>query len=601
MANLPETPDYPAGIYQLETSDPVLGGPGGISNRQAEQLGNRTAWLKAKVDSFIDGAVAVLKATKLATARTLSVSGAASGSASFDGSANANIVLTLADSGVGAGTYRSVNVDAKGRVTGGSNPTTLGGYGITDAQPLNENLTALAAINSVGFYVSNGAGTALVRSLASGTGISINYPNGASGNPVITNTGVTSVTGTANQVQVSASTGGVVFSLPQSIHAGATVNFNQVLLGSDPLSAMHAVTKQYVDNLASGIHVKDSVLVATTTNISLSGTQTIDGVAVTVGARVLVKNQTIPAQNGIYTVASGTWTRVSDADAWDELVSVFVFVERGTVNADTGWVCTADQGGTLGTSAVTWTQFAGAGVITGANGIVVNGNQVSLATSGVISGTYAKVTVDPYGRVTGGAAMVAADIPALPWSIITSGKPTTLSGYGITLPTQVEAEAGTDNILPMTPLRVAQAIAAKLTQATEAVLGLARVATQAQTNAGTDDTTIVTPKKQAFGMSFSLTSNGYFAFPKWLGGWIIQWATGATSTAGESTAVITLPLAFPTENLFTIASTLNSAGAVAADTWYQVGTFTTTQVTVVRNQSAVNNYAVAPLIISIGK
>lgn len=120
MANLPETPDYPAGVYQLETSDPVLGGPGGIANRQAEQLGNRTAWLKDKVDAFLASTVAVFKATRLATARTLSISGAGSGSASFDGSANANIALTLADSGAVAGTYPKVTVSAKGLVTGGS-------------------------------------------------------------------------------------------------------------------------------------------------------------------------------------------------------------------------------------------------------------------------------------------------------------------------------------------------------------------------------------------------------------------------------------------------------------------------------------------------
>lgn len=120
MANLPETPDYAVGVYQLETSDPVLGGPGGIANRQSEQLGNRTAWLKAKIDAFLDGTAAVFKATKLATARTLSVSGAASGSASFDGSANTNIALTLADSGAVAGTYPKVTVNAKGIVTGGA-------------------------------------------------------------------------------------------------------------------------------------------------------------------------------------------------------------------------------------------------------------------------------------------------------------------------------------------------------------------------------------------------------------------------------------------------------------------------------------------------
>lgn len=164
MANLPETPDYTAGIYQLETSDPVLGGAGGIANRQAEQLANRTSWLKAKVDAFIDGTVAVFKATKLATARTLSISGAGSGSASFDGSANANIVLTLVDSGAVAGTYPKVTINAKGIVTAGAvlaaadipslawskitsgKPTTLGGYGITDAQPQDATLTALAGI-----------------------------------------------------------------------------------------------------------------------------------------------------------------------------------------------------------------------------------------------------------------------------------------------------------------------------------------------------------------------------------------------------------------------------------------------------------------------
>lgn len=120
MANLSETPDYPAGVYQLETSDPVLGGPGGIANRQAEQLGNRTAWLKDKVDAFISGTVAVFKATKLATPRTLSISGAGSGSASFDGSANASIALTLADSGVVAGSHAKVTVNAQGLVTAGA-------------------------------------------------------------------------------------------------------------------------------------------------------------------------------------------------------------------------------------------------------------------------------------------------------------------------------------------------------------------------------------------------------------------------------------------------------------------------------------------------
>ncbi|MFJ7792901.1 hypothetical protein [Pseudomonas sp. NPDC096950] len=119
MADLPELNEWTEGIYQLETSDPVLGGPDGIDNLQGKQLANRTRWLKGKIDSLIEGTLSVAKSVKLATARTISISGAATGNASFDGSANADITMTLADSGVAAGSYAKVSVNAKGLVTGG--------------------------------------------------------------------------------------------------------------------------------------------------------------------------------------------------------------------------------------------------------------------------------------------------------------------------------------------------------------------------------------------------------------------------------------------------------------------------------------------------
>lgn len=104
MADLPESTEWAAGIYQLETSDPVLGGPEGISNLQAKQLVSRTRWLKMKFDALIDGTVSAASAIKLAVARTISISGAATGSATFDGSANATITLTLTDSPALTGT-----------------------------------------------------------------------------------------------------------------------------------------------------------------------------------------------------------------------------------------------------------------------------------------------------------------------------------------------------------------------------------------------------------------------------------------------------------------------------------------------------------------
>ncbi|WP_181297037.1 hypothetical protein [Pseudomonas sp. Q2-TVG4-2] len=112
--------------------------------------------------------------------------------------------------------------------------------------------------------------------------------------------------------------------------------------------------------------------------------------------------------------------------------------------------------------------------------------------------------------------------------------------------TQAEAEAGTENTKRMTPLRVFQAIAKKVVQASETVLGIAKVATQAQTEAGTDDATIVTPKKLQMGFSVSLAQNGYIVFPRWLFGLIIQWGSVVVSGAGTA-ATATYPIAFPTQ------------------------------------------------------
>ena len=206
---------------------------------------------------------------------------------------------------------------------------------------------------------------------------------------------------------------------------------NRITGVGDPVGNQDAATKAYVDSVAQGLDVKASVRAATTDNITLSGTATIDSVALSVGDRVLVKNQTTASQNGIYVVSAGGWGRAPDMDAWAELPGAFVFVEDGSVNDNSGWVCTVAPGGTIGTTAVTFEQFSGAGQITAGAGmtksgntlnvgtastarIVVNADNIDLALSGVTAGTYRSVTVDGYGRVTGGT------------------NPTTLAGYGIT-------------------------------------------------------------------------------------------------------------------------------------------------------------------------
>lgn len=182
-----------------------------------------------------------------------------------------------------------------------------------------------------------------------------------------------------------------------------------------PLDPSDATNKTYVDNMAAGLDTKQSVKVATTSNITLSGSQTIDAVNVVGSDRVLVKNQTNASENGIYVVNQvGSWTRSSDTQSWEKLPGAFTFVEKGTVNADTGWVCISDPSGTVGVTSITWTQFAGTGTITAGTGISVSGTQVSLSTiSDTGVGSLKKITRDGYGRVTGTADVTATDITNL--------------------------------------------------------------------------------------------------------------------------------------------------------------------------------------------
>lgn len=161
-----------------------------------------------------------------------------------------------------------------------------------------------------------------------------------------------------------------------------------VTLHADPTQSLHAATKQYVDSVAEGLHVHASCAAATTTNItSLSSPPaTIDGVTLTSGMRVLVKNQSTTSQNGIYTFNGTALVRASDFDTAAETDGGdFVFITGGTVNDNTGWVQT-ETVNTIGSDPILFTQFSGAGVVTAGTNISISGTQVSTVNDPTFSG-----------------------------------------------------------------------------------------------------------------------------------------------------------------------------------------------------------------------
>jgi hypothetical protein len=163
---------------------------------------------------------------------------------------------------------------------------------------------------------------------------------------------------------------------------------NKRFRAADPSDAQDVATKTYVDNKVTGLDVKNSVRAATTESITLSGAQTVDGVSVIAGDRVLVKNQSSAENNGIYVAASGAWSRSDDADSNAEVTpNLFVFVEEGTANADSGWTLTNNGAITLGTTELAFTQFTGAGQVVAGDGLTKSANTLN------VGGTADRITV----------------------------------------------------------------------------------------------------------------------------------------------------------------------------------------------------------------
>ena len=196
--------------------------------------------------------------------------------------------------------------------------------------------------------------------------------------------------------------------------SAVSLNSQKITGLADPTADADAANKGYVDGVAQGLDVKDSVVATTTANGTLSTAfangQSIDGVTLQTGDRILIKNQSTASQNGIYNVnASGAPSRATDMATGGNAAGAFVFVEQGTTNAENGFVCTSYTGSAVvGTNNLTFAQFSGAGQIIAGDGLDKSGNTLSVdlkANGGlVIESTELAVKLDA-SSITGTLAI----------------------------------------------------------------------------------------------------------------------------------------------------------------------------------------------------
>jgi hypothetical protein len=169
--------------------------------------------------------------------------------------------------------------------------------------------------------------------------------------------------------------------------------FKIVSLGT-PTAGTDAVTKAYVDAGISGLSWKDTVRLASTANVALTGLVAIDGVTPIASDRILLKNQTAPAENGIWVAAAGAWARATDAASGTDVLNAAVFVSEGTANADTAWVMTTNAPITIGTTGLTWVQFGAGAVYSAGAGLTLTGNVFDVGAGTGITVAADTVAVD---------------------------------------------------------------------------------------------------------------------------------------------------------------------------------------------------------------
>ena len=230
------------------------------------------------------------------------------------------------------------------------------------------------------------------------------------------------LSGIGSDVQFGKSGGRLIYDTTSSFFKFTTdgSTLAQVRVATTPSNANDIASKSYVDSTVNGLDVKESVRVATTAAGTLASSfangSTVDGVSLSTGDRILLKDQADASENGVYTVnASGAPTRATDFDADSEVTSgAFFFVEEGTTNGDNGFTLTTNDDITVGTTDLTFTQFSGSGQITAGTGMTKSGNTLNVIGGDGITANANDIAIDIAAssalNISGGALDVTIDL-----------------------------------------------------------------------------------------------------------------------------------------------------------------------------------------------
>ena len=288
--------------------------------------------------------------------------------------------------GGGGGTVTSVSVvTANGLAGTVTSPTSTPAITISTSVTgvVKGNGTALSAAAAGTDYSAGTAAnaTGIVKSTtttgALTTAVAADFPT-LNQNTTGTASNVTGTVAIANGGTGSTTQNFVDLTTAQTVAGVKTFSSNPSV--PTPVGANDAANKSYVDSTAQGLNAKYSVVAMSTSNLALTGAQTVDGIALVATNRVLLTGQTTASQNGIWVVQTGAWTRPTDFATGSTQIGTYVFVEVGTANSSSGWIENGSTSVIVDTTAQTWTQFSGAGEIIAGTGITKTGNTIALTT-----------------------------------------------------------------------------------------------------------------------------------------------------------------------------------------------------------------------------